>query len=155
GPFPANATHQISPDGHIAYAVVQFDTTSDNLPAVDVQRVVDTARANTRAGFAVELGGAPIATVEKARFGASEGIGILAAIIILLVVFGSFIAMGLPILTALFGIAIAFGVLNFLSHAFVVPTFGGELAALIGLGAGIDYALFITTRYLRGLSDGM
>ena len=108
-----------------------------------------------RAGFTVELGGAPIATVEKAKFGASEGVGILAAIIILLLVFGSFIAMGLPILTALFGIAIAFGVLNFLSHAFIVPTFGGELAALIGLGAGIDYALFITTRYRQGLHDGM
>ncbi len=155
GPFPTNATHQISPDAHVAYAVVQFDDTSDNLPAAAVQRVVDIARANTRAGFAVELGGAPIATVEKAKFGASEGVGILAAIIILLLVFGSFIAMGLPILTALFGIAIAFGVLNFLSHVFVVPTFGGELAALIGLGAGIDYALFITTRYRQGLHAGM
>jgi RND superfamily putative drug exporter len=155
GPFSANATHQISPGGHIAYAVVQFDDTSDNLPTAAVQRVVDTARANTHAGFVVELGGAPIATVEKAKFGASEGVGILAAIIILLLVFGSFIAMGLPILTALFGIAIAFGVLNFLSHVFVVPTFGGELAALIGLGAGIDYALFVTTRYRQGLSDGM
>jgi RND superfamily putative drug exporter len=155
GPFDANATHQISPDAHVAYGVVQFDDTSDNLPTAAVQRVVDIARANTHAGFAVELGGAPIATVEKAKFGASEGIGILAAIIILLLVFGSFIAMGLPILTALFGIAIAFGVLNFLSHVFVVPTFGGELAALIGLGAGIDYALFITTRYRQGLHDGM
>jgi RND superfamily putative drug exporter len=155
GPFPTNATHQISPDARVAYAVIQFDETSDNLPAAAIQRVVAVARANTHAGFAVELGGAPIATVEKAKFGASEGVGILAAIVILLLVFGSFIAMGLPILTALFGIAIAFGVLNFLSHVFVVPTFGGELAALIGLGAGIDYALFITTRYRQGLHDGM
>ena len=63
--------------------------------------------------------------------------------------------MGLPILTALFGIAIAFGVLDLLSHALVVPTFGGELAALIGLGAGIDYALFVTTRYRQALVDGL
>jgi RND superfamily putative drug exporter len=155
GPFDPGADGQVSPDGRTAYAVVQFDDTSDDLPTDSVKHVMSLARADQPQGVVVELGGAPIAAVDKAKPGASEGIGILAAIVILLLAFGSVIAMGLPIATALFGIAIAFGVLDLLSHAFIVPTFGGELAALIGLGAGIDYALFITTRYRQGLADGL
>src|SRR5207248_3041471 len=84
----------------------------------------------------------------------SEAIGILAAVIILLVAFGSVIAMGLPIVTALFGIGIGFGVISFLSHGLVVPTFGPQLAAMIGIGVGIDCALFIVTRYREGLAEG-
>ena len=155
GPFDDGATGQVSPDGHTAYAVVQFDNTADELPTADLDRVIAVARGHQTQGLTVELGGAPIAAVDKAKPGASEGIGILAAIVILLFAFGSVIAMGLPILTALFGIAIAFGILDLLSHALVVPTFGGELAALIGLGAGIDYALFVTTRYRQSLVDGL
>ena len=155
GPFDPGASDQVSADGTTAYAAVQFDETSDELPSADVRRVVSIARSGATSNLAVELGGAPIATVDKAKQGASEGIGILAAVLILLLAFGSVIAMGLPIVTALFGIAVAFGILDLLSHAFIVPTFGGELAALIGLGAGIDYALFITTRYRQALASGV
>src|SRR5438045_1160686 len=112
GPFDGGVSGQVSPDGHSAYAVVQFDNTADELPASDVDHVIAVARSHQGPGLTVELGGAPIAAVDKAAPGASEGIGILAAIAILLVAFGSVIAMGLPILTALFGIAIAFGVLD-------------------------------------------
>ena len=87
--------------------------------------------------------------------GASEYVGVLAAVIILLIAFGSVIAMGLPIMTALFGIAIGFGVLDFISRGVVVPTFGSELAAMIGIGVGIDYALFVVSRYRQGLHDGL
>ncbi|HLY84537.1 MAG TPA: MMPL family transporter, partial [Acidimicrobiales bacterium] len=146
---------QIDRDGHIAYGIVQFDKTTQDLPKPSIQTVIDKARANAGPGFDIELGGSPISKVQKFAFGAAEGVGILAAIVILLVAFGSVIAMGLPILTALFGVAIAFGIIDFLSHGINVPTFGQELAAMIGIGVGIDYALFVVTRYRQGLDDGM
>ena len=154
-PFDPGGAAQISRDGHIAYGTVQFDKITDNLPKPAIQAVVDRARASAHPGFDVELGGSPIGKVQVFAFGSSEGIGILAAMVILLLAFGSVIAMGLPVLTALFGIVIAFGVLDFLSHGVSVPTFGPELAAMIGIGVGIDYALFVVTRFRQGLHDGM
>ncbi len=145
---------QISPSGHIAYATVQFDQQSATLPKAAIQAVVNDATRNPIPGVTVVLGGSPIEKIEPFAFGASEGVGILAAIIILLLAFGSVIAMGLPILTAILAIAMAFGVLDFISRIVTVPTFGSELAAMIGIGVGIDYALFIVTRYRQGLHDG-
>jgi putative drug exporter of the RND superfamily len=92
--------------------------------------------------------------VENPAFGISEGLGLLAAIIILLLAFGSVIAMALPIATAVVAVASMFGALDLLSHVLTVPSFGPELAALVGLGVGIDYALFVVTRYRNSLHDG-
>ncbi len=78
----------------------------------------------------------------------------IAATLILLVAFGSVIAMGLPIVTALFGLGIAIGVIDLFSNSLVVPTFGTQLAAMIGLGVGVDYAQFIVARYRSALHDG-
>jgi putative drug exporter of the RND superfamily len=153
-PFDPGGQSQISPDGHIAYAVVQFDQQSVDLPTADIQRVIDTAEAARAPGFEVELGGEPIEFVLAPRPGSTEFVGVAAAIVILLIAFGSAIAMGLPIVTALFGIGIAYAVVALVSHSLVVPTFGTALAAMIGLGVGIDYALFIVTRYRQALHDG-
>ena len=128
GPFQPGVFGQVSSNGHTAYAEVQFDATTDNLAAADVTRVVDTARAADGPGFQVELAGQPITKAETASPGSSEAIGILAAIVILLVAFGSVIAMGLPIMTALFGIGMGFGVIDLFSRVVTVPTFGTELA---------------------------
>ena len=87
--------------------------------------------------------------------GSSELIGLLAAIIILLIAFGSVLAMGLPIFTAIAGIAGGFAIVGILSNVMVMPEFTTQLAAMIGLGVGIDYALFIVTRYRQGLHDGL
>ncbi|MQY31361.1 MMPL family transporter [Nocardia aurantia] len=86
--------------------------------------------------------------------GPSEGIGIGAAIVIMLVAFGSVVAMGLPILTALVGVGAGYGVVALLSHVLVAPGFAPALMAMIGLGVGIDYALFIVTRYRQALGEG-
>ena len=145
---------QIAPNGHLAYATVEFDQQTATLPKAAIQRVVDRATSGAAPGVAIVLGGSPIEKIQKFAFGASEGVGILAAVVILLLAFGSVIAMGLPILTALLAIAISFGVLDFISHGVTVPTFGSELAAMIGIGVGIDYALFVVTRYRQGLHDG-
>jgi RND superfamily putative drug exporter len=145
----------ISSDGHIAYAVVQFDSASVDLPKATVDAVVTGAEAARRPGFEVELGGAPISDVFSAAPGKSEGIGVTAAIVIMLIAFGSVVAMGLPILIALLGLAVGIAIEELLTHLLVIPTFSPELAAMLGLGVGIDYALFIVTRYRRGLADGL
>src|SRR5436305_5385929 len=85
---------------------------------------------------------------------ASEAIGILAAVIILLIAFGSLLAMGMPIMTALFGIGIGLAFVNLLARVLDVPSFAPQVTALIGIGVGIDYALFISTRYREALHDG-
>ena len=72
----------------------------------------------------------------------------------MLFAFGSVIAMGLPILTAVVGVGMGFGVLEVLSHLVTVPTFGPDMMVMIGLGVGIDYALFVVTRYRQGLFEG-
>ena len=153
-PFAPGGASQISKDGHIGFIRVNFDQSAGDLPTAAVQKVVDTAQSFAADGYQVALGGQAIGLVAGAKPGPSEGIGILAAIIIMLLAFGSVVAMGLPIITALFGIAVAFAVLDLLSHVVTTPTFAPEIMAMIGLGVGIDYALFVVTRYRQGLAEG-
>jgi putative drug exporter of the RND superfamily len=154
GPFSPAGAHQISTRANIAFAQVQFSTDAADIPTSAVDRVVTTAQAAARPGFQVALGGSPISAVTRASPGSSEGIGILAAIIIMLVAFGSVVAMGLPVITALAGLGIGIALLELFTHLLVVPNFSLEMAALIGIGVGIDYALFIVTRYRQGLHEG-
>ncbi len=154
-PFGAHGASRISSDGHIAYGLVQFNGDVDSLPNADIQKVIAAARSADRQGFDVALLGTPIEKVQMPSFGTSEGLGLLAAMIILLLAFGSVIAMALPIATAVVAVATMFGLLDVLSHVLTVPTFGPELAALVGLGVGIDYALFIVTRYRQGLAEAL
>ena len=153
-PFTPAGTHQISPDGRIAYVQVVFDQQAGDLPSAAIKKVVSTAESFAAPGYHVALGGQAVSLVAGAAPGPAEGIGILAAIIIMLLAFGSVVAMGLPIITALFGIAIGFAVLDLLSHIITTPTFAPEMMAMIGLGVGIDYALFVVTRYRQGLAEG-
>ena len=103
-------------------------------------------------GLTIEYGGQIFATFE---FPESELLGILAAIVILLVAFGSVLAMGLPIGTALFGLGVGIGIVGIGSNVFSMPDFSAQMTAMIGLGVGIDYALFIVTRYRENLRDGL
>jgi putative drug exporter of the RND superfamily len=153
-PFSPAGAHQISADGRIAYGVVQFNKAGDNIPNHSIKTVLDQARSASGPNLNVQLGGQPIEKVEKPKFGTSEALGILAAMVILLIAFGSVIAMILPIASAIVAVAATFGILDMLSHALTVPSFGPELAALVGLGVGIDYALFVVTRYRTALADG-
>ena len=153
-PFSTAGAAQISRDGHIGYVRVNFDEAAGDLPTADIQKVIDTAQSFGAAGYHVALGGEAIGLVAGAKPGPSEGIGILAAIIIMLLAFGSVVAMGLPIITALFGIAVAFAVLDLLTHVVTTPIFAPEIMAMIGLGVGIDYALFVVTRFRQGLAEG-
>jgi RND superfamily putative drug exporter len=102
-------------------------------------------------GLQVEIGGR---SLSKFQAPSSEFIGIAFAIVILILAFGSVLAMGLPIGVALFGVGIGVGLITLLSHLTTVPDFATTLGAMIGLGVGIDYALFIVTRYREGLKAG-
>ena len=152
---PYVAAHAISPGGHIAYASVLFDERSFALPTSAVQRVINTAEHARTPSLAIQLGGPPIEQVEPPKTGPATIIGILAAMIILLITFGTVVAAGLPLIAALLALGTAIGLIAVLTHVIDVVNFTPELAAMIGLGVGIDYALFVVTRYRAGLDAGL
>jgi RND superfamily putative drug exporter len=143
----AAAGKEISSNGRIAFATVVFNEKANLLPKSAPERVVAVARAAARPGLDVELGGQAIEATEQVGFGLSTAVGLLAAIVVLLLTFGSLTAMGMPIVTALFGLGTGLGVIALFTHVVATPNFSTELAAMIGLGVGIDYALFILTRF--------
>ena len=137
----------ISANHQIAFATVVFDEKANLLPVSAAERVVKVAQAARQPGLQVELGGQAIEATQQAGFGLSTAVGLMAAIVVLLITFGSLIAMGLPIVTALFGLGTGLSVIALFTHVVDTPNFSSELAAMIGLGVGIDYSLFILTRF--------
>ncbi|MFN8174237.1 MAG: MMPL family transporter [Solirubrobacteraceae bacterium] len=148
GPFERTGRGgAVSRDGRIGFATVAFDAQANDLPKTAIQRVVDTAHAARSPALQVELGGQAVERTEQAPPAATEAIGLAAAIVVLLITFGSLVAMGLPVLTALFGLGTGLAIVGALSNAVDMADFSPQLAAMIGLGVGIDYALFIVTRF--------
>ena len=147
---PANEG-QITDDGTIAFAELQVSD-RDYRDAIDLgNRIERLGKAHEINGLNIEYGGEMFADFEMPE---SEALGLLAASIILLIAFGSVIAIGLPIGTALFGLGTGVALTLLLSHVQSMPDFAPQLTAMIGLGVGIDYALFIVTRYRDGLHAG-
>jgi RND superfamily putative drug exporter len=139
-------------DPSIGYAEILFNEQSNDVPVAlskDMRGIVKTANSPQ---LQAELGGYMFTDQTQP---ASEFIGVLAAVIILLIAFGSVLAMGLPIITALFGIGLGLAVVNLLARVLDVPSFAPQVTAMIGIGVGIDYALFISTRYREALHEGM
>jgi RND superfamily putative drug exporter len=155
GPYDAGGAARISADGKTAYATVDFTQNAQKLAKADVQKVVDTAHAAATSGLEVEMGGNAVQQTEQTPTSSSELIGVLAAAVVLFVAFGSFFAMLMPILTAVAGVGSSIFVVGLLSHLITIASLAPTLGALIGLGVGIDYALFIVTRFRRGLQTGM
>ncbi|WP_018655185.1 MMPL family transporter [Actinomadura flavalba] len=151
---PYTTPGQISGDGRSAFASAQLDVATDDMPKAAVAALLKDARAPD-GPVRIEFGGAAVDLAETPGGGSAEGVGLLAAIVILLIAFGSVLAMGLPIVTALFGIGTGLALIMLLGHLLPAPSFSPIVAALIGLGVGIDYALFIVTRYREGLHDGL
>ncbi|MDJ0340527.1 MMPL family transporter [Streptomyces sp. H10-C2] len=154
-PYAPEGAAQISKDGRTAYATVTFTKLGNLLKKEEVQKFVDTARAAGGAGLRVEVGGNSVAQYTEApQQGLSELVGIAAAAVVLFLAFGSLYGMLLPIVTALFGIGTASSAIVLLSHGMDVAEFAPMLAMLVGLGVGIDYALFIVTRHRKGILRG-
>ncbi|HWW66812.1 MAG TPA: MMPL family transporter [Solirubrobacterales bacterium] len=154
-PYGGAGTAAIGKNGEIAYATVQFDQPTNKLPKEDIRRVIDIGEAAAGPGLQVELGGQPIEQARQEKGNTSFGIGLLAAIIVLLITFGSVVAMGLPVLTALFALGVGLSLVTLGTHVLDTAEFAPQLAAMIGLGVGIDYALFILTRFRDGLDEGL
>ena len=152
----AEGAQQISQDGSIAFATVHFqDLDGEAVPVPVADEIKElSAEAQTDA-VTIEPGGSVIAFSEFEEPGGAEGIGLIAAMIILLITFGSVLAMGLPILMALFGISIGLSLVFLFANFLNVPDFTPQLAMMIGIGVGIDYALFIVTRYRQQLEHGL
>ncbi len=147
-PYTASqAGKAISADGRIAFATVVFNEKANELPKSAGEGVVKAAEAARTPTLDIQLGGQAIEQTEQEGFGLTTAVGLMAAIVVLLITFGSLIAMGLPILTALFGLGTGLGLIALFTHVVDTPNFSSELAAMIGLGVGIDYSLFILTRF--------
>ncbi|MEZ0069914.1 putative membrane protein YdfJ with MMPL/SSD domain [Streptacidiphilus sp. MAP12-20] len=149
---PYVAPGQISRDGTTAFATVQSDT--NPLPASEVKHLIQQTRAADGGGVSFALGGADVVGAETPYGGVSDGIGALAAMLVILIAFGSLLAMGLTMLTAVVGIGTGLALTFLLGYVFPAPSFSPIVATLLGLGVGIDYALFIVTRYREALADG-
>jgi len=152
-PYTEQGARQISLNGNIAYAEVNFADRSGEQLTDAGNEIQQLAQKIHVPGLTVEFGGDVFADAQVG--GASEGIGILAAMVILLVAFGSVLAMGLPIGTALFGIGTGVAIVLTVRTIVDMPDFTTAAVAMVGLGVGIDYALFIVTRYRENLGAGL
>mgnify|MGYP003382211939 CR=1 FL=1 len=151
-PYSEIGARQVSEDSTIAYAefnLAERDQEGYLEAGEDVRELYDDVAIP---GTTVELGGDIFAEFSEPS---SELIGIGAAILILLIAFGSLFAMGLPIITALFGVGSGVALIGLVANVIAVPDFTPAAAAMIGIGVGIDYALFIVTRFRQGLRDGL
>jgi RND superfamily putative drug exporter len=153
-PYSAAGARQISADHTVAFATVTFDGQARALPVAAINRVIAAAQAARAPSLQVALGGQAIEHAQKPSLGSATAIGLIAAVIVLLITFGSFVAMGLPIVTALLGLGVGISLAGLGSHIIQVPDFATQLAAMIGLGVGIDYALFIVTRFRENRQRG-
>ncbi|MFD3835061.1 MMPL family transporter [Streptomyces sp. NPDC058642] len=154
-PYAAGGAAQISENGRIAYAQVTFVEQANAVPKELVEDVVDTAQAAERDGLQVELGGQAITRTQEPPTGIAEMVGIVAAAVVLFLAFGSLFAMLLPLVVAIAALGTGLMATSLLSHVTDVPEVAPLLGSLIGLGVGIDYALFIVTRHRRGILRGM
>ncbi len=155
-PYAKGGTGAVSEDGKIAYATVQFDVTASRLVDDEAKRLIELAAGAAGEGLQIELGGQPIEEAQAAEErDYSFAIGLLAAVLILLLTFGSVVAMGLPLTTALFALGVGLSLVTLGTQLFDTASFAPQLALMIGLGVGIDYALFIVTRFRNGLDAGL
>ncbi|MDQ6815913.1 MAG: MMPL family transporter [Actinomycetota bacterium] len=155
-PLTPQGASALSKDQTTGYLTVGLAVSPGSLSVDDAHTIIDSAAKPAQAaGLQVETGGQLGQKVSKPSTESSELVGIVAAMVILTFTFGTVVSMLLPIITAIFALASTLAIIRILGHVLSVPTVAPTLATMIGLGVGIDYALFIVTRHFRGLSDGL
>jgi RND superfamily putative drug exporter len=150
------ALSPVSPDGHVAKSVVTFSGGGDgtDVPTATATEIIALVKAaNADSNLQVGANGQVLSFAGQEP-PSSEGIGVFFALIILLIAFGSFVAAGLPLLTAIFGVSLGATFLLFVARFTDVATFAPTLAAMIGLGVGIDYSLFVINRFRQAVHAG-
>jgi RND superfamily putative drug exporter len=146
-PFTAAGADQVSGDQQTAYATVVFTSTSHANEAKDIAKAAGTDQ------LTVQIGGSAFTKIEPGQI--SEIVGVLAALLVLLLVFRSIWAAVLPIMTGVAGVAVSSLGVILLSHVMTLSSVSPSLGALIGLGVGIDYALFLVNRHRKALRQGV
>jgi RND superfamily putative drug exporter len=162
-PHVAAVVNPLTPQGATAlskskstgYLSVTLAVSPGELSKDEAQQIIDAADPAKAAGLEVETGGQLGQKVSKPATESSELIGIIAAMVILSLTFGTIVAMLLPILNAILALLATLAIVRLLGHVTTVPTVAPTLATMIGLGVGIDYALFIVTRHFRGMKEGL
>ncbi|MFK0020201.1 MMPL family transporter [Streptomyces sp. NPDC090798] len=149
-PFQAKA---ISKDATTAYATITYKVKADDLTDAGKNHLEDAIAQARKSGLTVEVGGTALATQPSAG-GSAEAIGIAIAALVLLITFGSLTAAGLPLLTAIIGVGVSMAAIMALSSAFGLSSTTGTLATMLGLACGIDYAVFIVSRYREERAKG-
>ena len=151
---PYRAPGQISSGGHIAFATIQFGVPSTKISNGEALALMHDARAASGHGVTFSLGGDVVDLAETPYGGPSDGVGVIAAAVVLLIASAHSWAMGLPIATAPLGIGGGLSIIALLGHIVPAPSFSPIIAAMIGLGVGVDYAPFIVTRFREALRAG-
>jgi uncharacterized membrane protein YdfJ with MMPL/SSD domain len=152
-PFKNSAAGLVSTDGRTAFIPVLLRVSNGQVTESLAQRIFSATAPAQKQGIEVAVGGTMGSALSPSPTESSEVVGLATAMVILAITFGSLIAMGLPILTALIGLLTALGTIGLLSRVTTIPTVGPTLATMIGLGVGIDYSLFLITKY-RHLHEG-
>ena len=153
-PLSSQGSSFLSKDETIGYISLTLGLSQSDLTEEQAQAIIDHESPATKAGFEIASGGYLGNAVSKPDVESSEVIGLIAAVIILLFMFGTVAAMTLPIATALVGVGTGLAAIGLLGHGISVPTVGPTLGTMLGLGVGIDYALFIVTRHKGFMEQG-
>ncbi|OCC09261.1 MMPL family transporter [Streptomyces sp. PTY087I2] len=148
-PFLAQA---VSQDGSTAYISVSYQVNSMELTDATRDSLEDAGKEAQKSGMKVEIGGDALQVMPHT--GTAEIVGVVIAAIVLVITFGSLVAAGLPLLTALIGVGIGVSTITALANVLDLGSTTSTLAMMIGLAVGIDYALFIVSRYRAELADG-
>jgi RND superfamily putative drug exporter len=154
-PYTEQGGTQISADKRTAYATVHLTSFGQQVPPDDIKNIIEIAQSARTDGLQVELGGNAIQQANQVSTNIAELVGVVAAAVILLIAFGSLLAMLLPMITAIISLVAATLTIGLLSNGITMATIAPTFATLIGLGVGIDYALFVVTRYRNGLKAGL
>jgi putative drug exporter of the RND superfamily len=154
-PLTPQGASALSKDKTTGYLSVTLAVSPGELSVEEAQTIIDAAHPAQAAGLEVETGGQLGQKVSKPSTESSELIGIIAAMVILTLAFGTVVAMVLPIVNAIVALLTSLAIIRLLGHVITVPSVAPTLATMIGLGVGIDYALFIVTRHFRGMQDGL
>ncbi len=143
----------ISPDGRTGYLQIRFGGESTAIPTETTDAIAALAREHAKDGLRVEVGGAAVA--QMPAIGSTEGIGVVVAVVVLLVTFGSVVAAGLPLLSALVGLGVGMSGILLVSGWVRMSETAPILALMLGLAVGIDYALFIVSKHTDQLRRGL
>jgi RND superfamily putative drug exporter len=153
-PFGPAAALLKSPDGTVAYAQIIYDVGARAVPKDQLDALFDTAAPARAAGIEVGYGGQAVERTDPEQARTSEIIGLVVAVIVLLVAFGSVIAMVAPLLGAIFGVGVGVLLIRLLATGMDVISVAPTMASMIGIAVGIDYALFVVTRHRQHLAHG-